>query len=368
MKAEGGFAVAISIDKQTANQVLRAALELARSDERLPVEWTSHARAIFDLDEKTWTPAFGTILLAKAVDEKVDALSLKSKASPANPYAYSARGLCHGVLVPAAVEFGFSIRNTGREPLNNSPFGSASRIEDIGRRALNRNNFLYFRDVSERANRLTSNDALQALAAFLQVGLSAATAAKSIVAKTNGLTAEGAQVAVKDFLRLDAQDRPKRLQAFAAACLDLLSADVGSRRLNDPSRDLPGDVHVRIDGEVILAMEVRGKAVTVADLSTFATACDRSRVHRAVMFVDAAYQLNLDEHVQAQNQLIRTTQVTAFTAAPQLLAAALVWANAPLESAIASFSSRFLERLQEIELTLSTLQEWSRAVAVARSR
>ncbi|WIE60955.1 restriction endonuclease, SacI family [Curtobacterium sp. MCLR17_032] len=358
----------ISIDKETANRVLRTALELARSDERLPVEWTSHAGTIFGLDEMTWTPAFGTILLAKAVDERVDALSLKSNASPANPYAYSARGLCHGVLVPAAVEFGFSIRNTGREPLNNSPFGSASRIEEIERRALNRKNFLDFRDVTLRANELTSGEALQALAAFLREGLEVAAAAKSVVAKTNGLTAEGARIAVEDFLRYDAPDRPKRLQAFAAACLDLLSTDVRSRRLNDPSRDLPGDVHAASGGVVVLAMEVRGKGVTVSDFSTFATACDAAGVHRAVMFVDAPHQIDLTAHVQVNNQLIRTTQVSAFTSASQLLAAALLWSAAPLESAIESLSARFLERLREIEVTLATLQEWSRAVAIAQGR
>jgi hypothetical protein len=360
--------LSISINKEVANQVLQEALELARGDTRLPVEWTSHARSIFDLVEMTWTPAFATVLLAKAVDEQVDVLSLKSNVTPPNPYAYSARGLCHGVIVPAAVEHGFSIRNTGREPLNNSPFVSAARIEEIEKRALNASNFRHFFGVAERASQLTSGEALQALAAFLRESLAVAAATRSVVVKTNGLTSNGVRVAVEDFLRFEAKDRPKRLQAFAAACLDLLYEEVRSRRLNDPSRDLPGDVHASLGESVTVAMEVRGKAVTASDLATFANACEAAGVSRAVMFVDAPQQMELGTHVAVNNMLIGATQVAVFGSAAHLLTDALLWARLPLEAAIESFSERFLARLREIEATLPMLQEWSRAVAVARGR
>jgi SacI restriction endonuclease len=107
----------ISIDHQDAERVLLEALAVAKSTATLPIAWLSYTRTVFGLASKTWTPALGTLLLAKAVCEDADALSLK--AEPSDPRAYSARGLCHAVLVPAAVQHGFSIRNTGREPLNN---------------------------------------------------------------------------------------------------------------------------------------------------------------------------------------------------------------------------------------------------------
>jgi SacI restriction endonuclease len=365
VQAEEGFTLAISIDYQAAGRVLLDALSVAKSDARLPVEWRSYARAVFELDAKTWTPAFATLLLAKATDGRVDTMSLKAEEN--NPNAYSARGLCHKVLVPAAIEHSFSIRNTGREPLNNQPFFRYDRIDKIDR-VRNPADREFFFDLAEQANKLTSAEALQAFAAFLREALAVTADAQSVVVKTNGLTANGARIAVEDFLRFDAQDRPHRLQAFAAACLDLLYGEVKTRRINDPSRDFPGDVHAILGKTVAVAMEVRGKAVTASDLSTFAKACESAGVRRAVMFVDAPQQMDLDLHVTVTNQLAPATQVAAFASASLLLADALLWAKLPLESAIDAFSKGFLRRLRDIEVTVPTLREWSRAVAVAQSR
>ena len=353
----------ISLDYQVAQKILLEALALAKSDARLPVEWRSHARAVFELEAKTWTPAFATLLLAKATDGNIDTMSLKAEDS--NPNAYSARGLCHKILVPAAVEHGFSIRNTGREPLNNQPFFRYDRIDKIDRvrKPADRE---YFFDFAEQANKLTRSEALQALAAFLREALAVTAAARSIVVKTSGLTADGARIAVSDFLRFDAPDRPHRLQAFAAACLDLLYEEVKTRRINDPSRDFPGDVHAVLGKKVAVAMEVRGKAVTPSDLTTFAKACEAAAVSRAIMFVDAPRQIDLSLHVAVNNHFIPTTQVVAFTSAAHLLADAFLWARLPLETAIESFSSAFLIRLREIEVSVPTLKEWSRAVAIAQ--
>lgn len=363
--AEKGSSLPINIDYQSAHEILLKALVIAKSNARLPVEWRSHARAVFELEAKTWTPAFATLLLAKATDGDIDTMSLKAEES--NPHAYSARGLCHKVLVPAAVKHGFSIRNTGREPLNNQPFFRYDRIDMIDRvrKPADRE---YFFDFAEQANKLTNAEALQALAAFLREALAVTAAARSIVVRTSGLTADGARIAVADFLRFDAPDRPQRLQAFASACLDLLYDEVKARRINDPSRDFPGDVHAVLGKTVVVAMEVRGKAVTPSDLTTFANACESAAVSRAVMFVDAPRQTNLDVHVAANNHFIRTTQVVAFTSAGHLLADALLWAHLPLETAIESFSRGFLVRLREIEVSVPTLREWSRAVAVAQGR
>src|SRR5690554_4576247 len=96
----------IKIDKQQAAGILREALAVAKSDAHLPITWTSYTRTVFALDAMTWTPALATLLLAKATNGDVDTLSLKNDKT--NPHSYSARGLCHDVIVPAAVEHHFS--------------------------------------------------------------------------------------------------------------------------------------------------------------------------------------------------------------------------------------------------------------------
>lgn len=361
----GRHTLPISLDYQAAQDVLLDALAVAKSDARLPVEWRSHARAVFELEAKTWTPAFATLLLAKATDERIDTMSLKAVED--NPNAYSARGLCHKILVPAAVEHGFSIRNTGREPLNNQPFFRYLRIDEIDR-VRNIGDREYFFDVAAQANRLSSGEARDALAAFLREALTVTAKARSVVVKTNGLTAEGARIAIQDFLRFDAQDRPHRLQAFAAACLGLLYDEVKTRRINDPSRDFPGDVHAMLSGTVVLAMEVRGKPVAYPDLNTFAQACESAGLHRGVMFVDAPKQNDLEIASGVTGSLVPSLQVAAITSAARLLSDALLWARLPLDKAIESFAKDFLARLREIEVGVSTLEEWTRAVAVAQGR
>jgi len=356
----------ISIDYQTAEGVLLEALRLAQTDAKLPVVWKSHARAVFDLDAKTWTPAFGTILLAKAVDDRIDTMSLKVDES--NPSSYSARGLCHKVLVPAAKQHGFSIRNRGDEPLNNQPFFRYDRIDRIDRvrRPADRE---YFFDVAEQASKLNAPEALLAFAAFLREALQVTASARSVTVKAAGLTSNGARVAVEDFLRYDAADRPARLQAFAAACLDLLFEEVKTRRVNDPSRDLPGDVQAVADSTVVLALEVKGKPISADQLGGFADECEKAGVSRAVMFVDAPQQkANLPAHVQVNNQLRSGVQVEAYDSAAKLLAACSLWSKLPLESAIERFAERFLVRLRDIEVPTDTLKQWERAVAVAQSR
>ena len=355
----------INIDYAKASQILLDALELAKSGDRLPVEWTSHARSVFELESKTWTPAFATLLLAKATDEHVDTMSLKAEANV--PNAYSARGLCHKIIVPAAVDHGFSIRNTGREPLNNQPFFRYDRIDKI-ERVRKPKDREYFFDVTERANSLSAPQALRALASFLRVALDVAASARNVSVRTDGLTPNDARIAAENFMRSDAPDRPQRLQAFAASCLDLVFPTVKTRRINDPSRDLPGDVHALVNGSSVMAVEVRGKAVSGADLGSFARACESAGVFRAVMFVDAPQQPPLDARTVLRDAGLEWTQLVVFDSAPALLAQALLWANRPLEQSVADFSKGLLERLREIEVKTATLMEWSQAIAVARSR
>ena len=111
-----------------------------------------------------------TALLARATDDRVDALSLKVESGDA---AYLAWTLCHNVLVPASVTHGFSLRTTGREPLNNQPFFRYDRV-DLAERVRNRASHDYLVAVLRNVNSLTSDEALAALAAFLRHRIAAA--------------------------------------------------------------------------------------------------------------------------------------------------------------------------------------------------
>ena len=353
------------IDYAAARQILLDSLALAKAGTGLPVEWVSHAKTVFALESKTWTPALATLLLAKSTNGQADTLSIK--VDPANPGSYSIRGLGHKIIVPAALAHGFSIRNTGREPLNNQPFFRYDRIDKIDR-VRNPSELSYFLDIAKRANTLSAEAAKLALASFLKVALDVNAKSQKVKVKAEGLTPVGVRVAAEDFLRYDAIDRPQRLQAFAAACLDLLFEEVKTRRINDPSRDHPGDVHALGGSEVILAMEVRGKAVTQSDLSSFAHSCAEAGLRRAVILVDAPQQPRLDTRTVSREAGLEEVQIEVFECAADLLLSVLLWAHLSQEKAIQAFSQGLLARLREIEVSLPTLEEWTRAVAVAQAK
>ncbi|MFJ6041844.1 restriction endonuclease, SacI family [Brachybacterium paraconglomeratum] len=352
-----------AVDYEEAARILDRAMSFTQSNEHLPVEWISYSRAIFALAAKTWTPAFATMLLAKAIDDRLDAFSLK--VDKGDPRSYSLRGLCHKVVVPAAADKQFSIRNTGREPINNQPSFRYSRIDEL-ERVRDARDRDFFVEVTKKVDGLSSSGAFEALAAFLSVALEEAERVKRIVVQSEKIDPDGARVAAIDFLRRDADDRPRRLQAFAAACLDMAFTDVRTRRINDPSRDFPGDVQVLDEDEPVLTMEVRGKTVSQTEVSQFASAAKQAGFLRALIFVDAARQPHIDVREATMGHGLRGVQVAIYVSVTELLGDAFLWSNRPSKSAAEVFTQCMLSRLREIEVAEASLREWARAVAVAQ--
>ena len=69
-------------------------------------------------------------MIAKAMRLDVDLFAIKPLHAHDNPNAFSARSLCHAVLVPLAADLAISIGVTGREPLNNQPYFRMTRLGD----------------------------------------------------------------------------------------------------------------------------------------------------------------------------------------------------------------------------------------------
>ena len=162
----------LGVDLEVARSVLAAAIELAASDRRVPTEWTEWTHRIDACPSTTFTVALGTALLAKATNPEIDALALKATSGPS---AYSARTVGHKVLVPGAVQFGYDLRATGREPLNNQPFFRYDRIDEIER--IHQSARPYLPDLIAACatiNSLNGREARAALAAFLRVRIDAA--------------------------------------------------------------------------------------------------------------------------------------------------------------------------------------------------
>ena len=215
----------ITVSKDRLQLVLERAVGLAESDVELPEIWLERVERISASPFGTYVAAFGTALLAKASDARIDVLTIKSKAGP---HAYSMRGVVK-VLAGSAGLYGYHLGVTSPEPLNNQPWFGSSRIDRITNLHLDAKPFhrdlvRYLSDL----NRLSEEEALWALAAFLRLRLAYAEEQRS---RAETLSApEGSSFAdlieiVETFVWNDAEGG-RRGQALVAAVLDLAHEDI----------------------------------------------------------------------------------------------------------------------------------------------
>ena len=248
---------------------------------------------------KTHIAFLGTAMLAKALDLRADLFAIKPNHAKDNENAFSARTLCHSVLVPLAAELGISLGVTGREPLNNQPYFRMTRLGDGtpvhgGGRAA----FDYMLELVRELETLkTETGALGVLRAYIGVRMNYQPryAARE---GTTQITPESLTTTIQEFVRLNSE-HGKRAQAIVAGLLDVFAtpARVESGRINDPSRKYPGDVCVRSEtnpDEWDKAFEVRDKPVAVSDAQIFGKKCVDMQVREAavVMVSDRQPALN----------------------------------------------------------------------------
>jgi hypothetical protein len=345
------------MDKVHARRQLAAAVEWALSDRPVPERWTQLTWSMDRAPSKTYTPALGTALLAKAVDASVDALSIKEGYSE---NAYSQRTLCHTILVPAAVEYSFSLRNTGREPLNNQPFFRYDHIDLIDRvngGALVSLNEL--RTALRELNEATAGEALAGLAAFLRVRFEAT----SNILKHNlpdiDVPIDGLTRAIDRFLG-DEVERPKRTQALACAAFDLIFDEVLTRKINDPSRDFPGDVQAFSRRIVIMSAEVRAKHVPATEVRSYVEALRRKDISRGFLVaIHPSHQALDREELVEWAWSDQRVVLTIIESVAELTRAVCAWSNAAVEDVLRAFPSKAVHRLQEIESTPVSQKRWA---------
>lgn len=344
----------ITISLAAARRRLEDAFEWASSDRPVPEVWTQFAEQIFQMTAKTYTPALGTALLARATDARADPLSIKTQYGSTT---YSLRTLGHEVLVPAAREFGFSIRNTGREPLNNQPFFRYDHMSTVDRV---RNRPEYDRFVAGLAKIASADreEALAALAAFLRVAINASRQLETYAVAEGALTVPRVVATVESFLG-EGVDRPRRTQALIAAAFDVTHDDVRSRKINDPSRDYPGDVQAFDGDSPILAIEARAKSVRPTEVQGFVAACREAGIDRAFMIVMwPGHQALPAADLRRKALQDADVLLTIIEDAEDLLLDVFGWSDLSLPTALRTFTISVLTRLKEIEATDHSLAQW----------
>ena len=357
----------ISFDKSEGESVVRSAA--ANADRgRFNRAWFKKVERLSELCEgrgsKTHVAFLGTAMIAKAMRLDVDLRAIKPTRAKDNPRAYSARSLCHSVLVPLAAELGVSIGVTGREPLNNQPYFRITRLGDGT--PVHSSGLAGFNYMVELVNELravsTTQKARAALAAFIaerrrhQV--------RYVVPEgESAITPEDLAAAVCALVR-DGSDGGRRAQAVVAGLMDAFAGPerVESGRINDPSRRYPGDVCVRAVTATESwekAFEIRDKPVAMSDVRIFGAKCAEMGVQEAAVVAVADGQMPLDTVALAEWSSELGIGITLFDKWESIVDQALFWAGNPKPVAARRAVKHIHERLIGVEASPSAVELWA---------
>jgi hypothetical protein len=355
------------LDKTQAATIVRQ--ETARlAEDRGAPHWIAKIEHLSELcakGTKTHIAFLGTAMLAKALDLNTDLFAIKPKHSKGIERSFSARTLCHSVLVPLAAELGISLGVTGREPLNNQPYFRMTRLADgtpvhqSGQVA-----FDYMLDLVRELEAMnTTDEALGALRAFIGVRQGY----QPRYVKHNGgsdITPERWVAAIGDFVRSDSEGG-RRAQATVAGLLDVFAGTerVESGRINDPSRKYPGDVCIRSERDSNAwdkAFEVRDKPVAVSDIYIFGKKCVDMGVLEAAVVMTSSQQPALDSVGLATWASGFGLGLTLFHGWLQFVDQVLFWSTAPRFVGAVQAVSLIHQRLVEVESSPKAVELWAR--------
>lgn len=360
--------MALRIDKMEATNLVRAEAVAAESGP-LDVSWVQKVEHLSELCDagvsKTHLAFLGTAMIAKAISHHADLFAIKPDHAGNNPNAFSARTLCHTVLVPLAAELGISIGVTGREPLNNQPYFRMTRLDDgtpvhAGGRAA----FNYMVELVRELQECPDEDAArQALRAFIAVRRRFQP--RYIDHDGDGqIASEQLTAAIVAFVQQDSE-HGRRAQAVVAGLMDAFAGSdrVESGRINDPSRKYPGDVCVRsvADPDVwAKAIEVRDKPVSVSDVQIFGKKCIDMQVREAALVMVAERQPLLDGEKLAEWASGFGIGLTLFYGWRSFVEQALFWAEPPKPIAAGRAVGFIHQRLVMVEVSPEAVTLWGR--------
>ncbi|MGQ0711892.1 MAG: restriction endonuclease, SacI family [Rhodoferax sp.] len=310
-----------------------------------------------------------TAMLAKSVDGAADLYAIKPTHADGNQNAFSARTLCHGVVVPLAAELDVNIGVNGREPLNNQPYFRMVRLGDgtpVAKRSQAAFDFMV--DLVEELQGYTPTQARVALRAFIAVRRRY----QAIYATNNGALAITWATLARAIEQLVAENSEggRRAQAVVAGLFDVFAGPerVESGRINDPSRHYPGDVAVRAEvGSWSKAVEVRDKVVVESDVYVFGRTCLSKGVREAAFLLAAPSQPRLNDLAIATWAANAGIGMTLYYGWPYFVDQVLFWAEVPKSRAVEVAVVAIEARLIAVQASPASVQAWHQLTRTAVS-
>src|SRR5664280_2362865 len=346
----------ITLDRREMALQLERAVRYAEDPRQaLPVEWAERTEHMAGCPSRTYVAALGVALLAKATDERIDALTVKRKVS-AN--AYSMRGAA-AVLAGNAALYGYHLGVTGPEPLNNQPWFHGERIdqfriEDKDVEPFQNNLVRYLREL----NGYDSARALPALAAFVRVRqrFAADLGAAQSSLEAAGLPGFSRLVSIAEELIRSNPEGGRRGQALVAAILDLAHDEVRLSAIHDPR---PRDVAVLRGEEELLFVEVKQKPVDADTADHLAREAREASVDKALLVALAPDQQPLDrESVRRSADAAHGVLTLVYETVAELLTQVTIHSSLTASEIAERLPNNYLRRMQEHGVSEAGQRRW----------
>jgi SacI restriction endonuclease. len=313
---------------------------------------------------KTMIAALGTAMLAKATDLSVDVYALHV-GEDREARTYSARALCKEVLAANANRLGIDLGVSGREPLNNQPFFRADRISaDLRVKSNAEGSLAILLEALDRLDKIhTELKARGALRAFLQVRQRKQEAIQVSEGIGEDWDADFLVNHIAGFVASDSEGG-KRAQAIAAGLFDTMygTALVDVRRINDPSRRIPGDIGIRAKDNLRTydrVVEVKDKPITEGDVRTFIDSVKKSGISKAAMLAVSAVQDPIDAAKCIRWAEARQVRFRVFLGWDDIVRESLFWSALP-GLVVGEAARAIAKRLVFYEVTASARAAWPR--------
>jgi hypothetical protein len=352
--------VPIKLHADDLAQTLERAYVLAIGEQTLPEIWIGRAEQLAKSPSVAFIAAVGSVLLAKATSPAVDVLVIKAREGSAGAFNLRAAATA---LAAKKRAFGYDIGSSSdRDPINHSTLLNSTRW-DVALERIREDHKPFFQLILTwlvDVNRMSQNEATEALAAYLRVRRSVGSRAsvQQIPTElTNGPALPDLVGVLDGFVGADPEGGARGM-ALVAAAYRAAGFEVVLPSRNDPRRI---DIPIKRGDAMVIGAEVKQIDTREGTADTLAKDAASANVSRALLAVlrpgvlvdfDRAAVIRRAE--KDHNVVLRVVQGTR-----ELLHEALSAGDVDLSELCASLPRLFGDALMDIRVAEQTLATWT---------
>jgi SacI restriction endonuclease len=352
--------VTITLRPNELGSTLEQAYGLAIGEHHLPSLWIARAEKLSESPSVAYIAAVGSVLLARATDDGIDAFVIQAREGSAGAFNLRAAATALG---SKRRSFGYDIGSSSeRDPINHGTLVGSTRW-DVALDRIRADHKPFFQLILTwlaDVNRMNRDEAREALAAYIRVrrGVARGAAADQIPTVLATVPTLTILVQVLDgFVGADPEVGARGM-ALVAAAYRMAGFEASLPSRNDPRRI---DITIKRDGMLVIASEVKQLDTSEGTGNALAQDAADGQMRRALLAVLPPGKLvDFDRSAtirRAEKQHGVVLRVTSGTR--ELLHEALSAGNVEIDEFCAGLPRAFGEALRDIRAADETVATWA---------